>query len=242
MTSTTAPITVSMTLRFMDRLPPVRDEPSFPRPGSLLRAPRLVVARRRRALPAAQHRAGRPVGERRAAEVRQMLLLPGIVRPLARARRRVDRVMQPGMPLRRHSRGLGLAVVEHPAALAARHAAPFDEGPAAPFPIIAVAELVGADQLSPPPCEQPRPDAHLAPADLEPRPPPCHAGQRSARTIAPVRFAVQPRRRAGAHRPQRRSDASMPHLVSILNSTHEIWLRTVEFVAQLINQRSLIAL
>ena len=34
----------------------------------------------------------------------------------------------------------------------------------------------------------------------------------------------------------------MPHLVSILNGTHEIWLRTVEFMAQLINQRSLIAL
>src|SRR5215472_1798577 len=90
-----------------------------------------------------------------------MLLLPGIFRlGLARRRRRVDGMMQPAMPLRRHARGFGDAVIEHPAPLAARHAAAFDERAAGLLAVIAVAELIGADQLSLEPGVKSRANAH----------------------------------------------------------------------------------
>src|SRR5579885_768099 len=144
-----------------------RRSPLGPIPFALLRAPRLVIPGRFGAVYAPQNRARWPVCDGRAAQIRHMLLLPGIMRPLARPRRRVDRVVQPGVPLRRHARGLDLAVIEPPAPLAARHAAAPDESAPRLLAVIAIAELVGADQLALPPGEEPSPDAHCNPIDLE---------------------------------------------------------------------------
>src|SRR5258705_5472314 len=104
-----------------------------------------------------------------------MRLLTGIVRPLTGFRRSVDGVMQPGMPLRRHARGLGLAVIDDPASLSARHAAAANQLSTTLLPVVAVAELVGADQLALPPREQPPAHCHarcniLLPAAASPAP------------------------------------------------------------------------
>src|ERR1700756_2241634 len=124
------------------------------------RRPRLVIASRWRAMAAAQHPAGRAIRERRACQIGLMRLLPGIMRPLTGFRRRVDGVMQPGMPLRRHARGLDLAVIDDPASLPARHATAANQLSVTLLPVVAVAELVGADQLALPPREQPRANGH----------------------------------------------------------------------------------
>src|SRR5260221_12470981 len=116
-------------------------------------------------MPPAQQRAGRAIGKRRAAEIGLMLLLPGIMRPLAGLRRRIDGVVEPGMPLRRHARRLDLAIIKHPAPLAAPHAAAANQLPATLLPVVSIAELVGAGQLAPPPWEQPRAVGE-APSDI----------------------------------------------------------------------------
>src|SRR5690348_11772226 len=107
------------------------------------RDPRLVVAGRRRAAPALEVVARRPVGAGGAGQIRQMLLLPGAARRAARRRRLLDDMVQPGVPLRRHLGGLGLALVEHPALLAAAGEA------ARPglVAVVRVAERVAADAL-----------------------------------------------------------------------------------------------
>src|SRR5690606_29694511 len=104
---------------------------------ALFRLPRLVVAGRNRAASLRQDAALRPIGLRRAGQVRPVRLLPF-------ARRVVDQrlvmgVVQPAVPVRRHPGGLHQAVVDHPAP------------PAAPLAIVAVAELVLADELALPP-------------------------------------------------------------------------------------------
>src|SRR6266496_3344164 len=104
-TTTTAPITVSMTLPLIGRLP-----------AALFRRPRLVIAGRANAVAAAQHRAGRMIGERSPGHVRQVVLFPGMA--LARLGRLVDHVVQPGMPFRRYLGAFRLAIVDDPAPVA----------------------------------------------------------------------------------------------------------------------------
>src|SRR5277367_1546801 len=103
---TTAPMTVSIMLPLIDRLP-----------GGSFRRPRLVIASRTIAVAAAQHRAGRMVGQRGPGHVRLVILLPRMA--LARLGQVVDHVMQPGMPFRRHLGAFRLAVVDDPAPVAA---------------------------------------------------------------------------------------------------------------------------
>src|SRR5712691_4040847 len=87
------------------------------RAGALFRRPRLVIAGGADPVSAAQHRAGRVIGERRAGQIRLVRQLPRIF--LARRWHLVDHVVQPGVPLRRHLGTLGLAVVDDPAPVAA---------------------------------------------------------------------------------------------------------------------------
>src|ERR1700693_1578573 len=129
---TTAPITVSIMLPLIFRLP-----------GGLFRRPRLVIAGRAVAVAAAQHRARRMVGLRGPGHVRLMILFPGMA--LARLGQLVDHVMQPGMPFRRHLGAFRLAVIDDPAPVAA-------EAPAAPprrlvalEAVVAVAVGIAAD-------------------------------------------------------------------------------------------------
>src|SRR5262245_57462357 len=126
---------VSMTLRFILGLR---------RSG---RNPGLVIAGALGAVAALQRMAGRTVGLRRTREVRQMRLLPGALMGLAGFRRVLDDLVQPTVPFRRHAGGLGLAVVEHPAALALLALG-------AAVDVVAVAEGIGADQLAMEPSEE----------------------------------------------------------------------------------------
>src|SRR5205807_3202725 len=102
---TTAPITISMTLPLIFRLP-----------GALFRRPRLVVAGGTNAVAAAQHGALRMVGQRGSGHVGQVVLFPGMA--LARPGRLVDHMMQPGMPFGRHFGAFRLAIVDDPAPVA----------------------------------------------------------------------------------------------------------------------------
>src|SRR5207302_11315432 len=61
------------------------------------------------------------MGGGRAGEVRPVRLPPAARYHLFLRRRRVDGVMQPAVPGRRHSRGFDDAGVDHPAPLAAHH-------------------------------------------------------------------------------------------------------------------------
>src|SRR5947209_17399096 len=122
------------------------------------RLPGLVVTARAGALAALERVTRRAVGEAGAGQVGDVGLLPIAHRPVARAWRHVDHVVQPGMPLGRHLRGLGLAVIEHPA--------PDLLGVARTLLLeIAVAEGVLADRGAAPPREQPGSERHaLRPA------------------------------------------------------------------------------
>src|SRR5216684_4563949 len=130
---TTAPITVSMTLPLIARLP-----------AALFRRPRLVIAGRASAVAAAQHRAGRMVGQGGPGHVRQVVLFPGMA--LARLGQLVDHVMQPGMPFRRHLGAFRLAVVDDPAPVAAESPAAPPRRLVAPEAIVVVAVGVAADR------------------------------------------------------------------------------------------------
>src|SRR5262249_13794075 len=88
-----------------------------------------------------------------AAEVALVLLLPGIARQAALRRRFMDGVVQPAVPVGRHARGLGLAVVDHPAL------AP-PAGDCALVLIVAIALIVAADQLAAHFGEQPSAQRH----------------------------------------------------------------------------------
>src|SRR5262249_3142502 len=72
----------------------------------------------------------------------------------------VHGVVQPGMPFRRHFRGLRRAVIEHPAALAAVAATAGTELTARLLPIVTGAVRIGADELALPPREEPRSNGH----------------------------------------------------------------------------------
>src|SRR5687767_6209891 len=88
-------------------------------PWGLFRVPGLVVAGRALAVAAARDRALRPAGVDRAGQVREVILLPGLQLEGLGGRRLVEGVVQPAMPLGRDLRGVGIALVDHPAALAA---------------------------------------------------------------------------------------------------------------------------
>src|SRR5262249_39081624 len=62
-------------------------------------------------------------------------------------RRDVDGVVQPAVPRRRHAGGFGIAVIDHPAPLEAERR--IDR--AAAGPVVAIAALIGTDQVAEPP-------------------------------------------------------------------------------------------
>src|SRR5258705_13674616 len=111
------------------------------------RLPGLVVAGRGGAAAARQRRAGRPVSRRRPRQVRDVRLFPFARRVAFLGRRDIDSVVQPAMPVRRHARGLGITVVDHPAPLKAERRGDL----AADGAIIAITLLVRADQFAKPP-------------------------------------------------------------------------------------------
>src|ERR1700722_739042 len=164
--STTAPITVSIILPFIARL-----RASFAGPTLLFRRPRLVIAGGARAMPAAQHGAGRVIRQRRPGHIGLMRLLPRKMRPLAR--HLVDRVMQPGMPFGRDFRAFRFAVIDDPAPLAAEAATAPPRWPVALEPIIRIAVGVGSDPFAAQPGQESRPECRHLPISL------------GARTIAP---------------------------------------------------------
>src|SRR5208283_1657485 len=131
----------------------------------LFRRPRLVIARGAGAMPAAQHRPLRVIGLRRAGQVGLVRLFPGIVRP--RAGHLVDRVMQPGVPLRRNLRALRLALVDDPAPLAAEAAAATPGRLVALEAVIGVAIRVRADPLAAQPSQESRPKRRHHPVPSE---------------------------------------------------------------------------
>src|SRR6201995_148047 len=108
---------------------------------------------------AAQDRARRVIGVGRAGHVRLVRYLPGRAGPVA-ARQLVHGMVQPGMPFRGHLRRLRLAVVDDPPLLAAEPAAAAPQRPGPAFAVIAVAVIVGADQLAPQPSQQTRAERH----------------------------------------------------------------------------------
>src|SRR5262249_58589582 len=108
------------------------------------RRPGLVVAGRLRPAALRQRRSDRAVGAGRAGEIGPVRLPPRPRRDLFLRRRRVDRVVQPAMPGRRHDRGFGGAVVDHPAPLKTERRV----GLAPPGAVIAIAELVLAYELA----------------------------------------------------------------------------------------------
>src|SRR4029079_4522597 len=88
-----------------------------------------------------------PMGRRRAGQIWPVRLLPGPRLIALFVGRHIDGVVEPAVPRRRHRRGLGLAVVDHPA--------PFHQQRridlAAAGAEIAVAELVLTDRFAVPP-------------------------------------------------------------------------------------------
>src|SRR5688572_1548082 len=112
-----------------------------------VRRPRHIIAGRLRALALAQDRALRPIGQRGAGPVRQMRQLPGarLVRFLAR--RRLGRESEPAAPARRHLGRVDLAVIDDPAP--PRPDGRIDERTLGL--VVAVAELVLADEAAAPP-------------------------------------------------------------------------------------------
>src|SRR5215468_11838325 len=88
--------------------------------------------------------------------------------PLARGvvvlrRRHVDDVMDPAVPSRRDARGLGIAVIDHPAALEAERRIDF----AAAGAVVAIALIVGADEFAEPPGPELRAKSLAAPPGEE---------------------------------------------------------------------------
>src|SRR5262245_34107942 len=84
------------------------------------------------------------MGAGRAGEVGPVRLPPWPRRDLVLGRRYVNGVMQPAVPGRRHGRGFGETVVDHPSPLAPQRRIDL----AAPGAVVAVAELVLADELA----------------------------------------------------------------------------------------------
>src|SRR5690606_23033024 len=112
---------------------------------SLFGPPRSVVAGRLWTAAGAHDRACRPVGLRCSSQVGPMGLLPGTPLIALLGWRRVSRVMEPAVPVRRHQRRFRKSRVDDPApGLAVR-------SDAALLHIVAVAELVLTNELALPP-------------------------------------------------------------------------------------------
>src|SRR5215467_4308671 len=79
---------------------------------------------------------------------------------LARGHYYVDRVVQPGMPFRRHLRSFRLAIIDDPALLAAGPAPAAPQRFSAALAVIAVTVRIGADQFAAKPSQQARAERH----------------------------------------------------------------------------------
>src|SRR5262245_23435548 len=84
------------------------------------------------------------MGAGRAGEVGPVRLPPWPRRDLVLGRRYVEGVMQPAVPASRHAAGFGEAVVDHPSPLAPQRRI----GLPAPGAVVAIADLVRADELA----------------------------------------------------------------------------------------------
>src|SRR5712692_5747433 len=127
------------------------------------RLPSLVIAGGGRPAARLQRRARGPVGVGRAGEIWPVRLLPLARRVVLLRGRHVDRVVQPAVPGRRHARGFGEAVIDHPAPLEAQ--ARIDL--AATRAVVAVAEFVLADELAVEPGPQLRAEGLAVPPSKE---------------------------------------------------------------------------
>src|SRR5262249_3816207 len=121
----TAPITVSIALRFMPRPFAASErsrDPSSWMPCSLgttsVGDPRLVIVAGLRAVAAFEHMSRRAIGLHGSGQVRGVFLLPLALRLVARRRCGLA-AMQPAMPFRRHLRRFRLAIVNDPTPLPA---------------------------------------------------------------------------------------------------------------------------
>src|ERR1700719_3986564 len=154
------------------------------------RLPGLVIAGGGRAAAGLQRRARGPVGVGRAGEIRPVRLLPLARLVLLFRGRHVDGVVQPAVPGRRHARGLRDAVIDHPSPLKAEARIDLPSSCA----IVAVAELVLADEFAVEPGPQLRAEGLAVPPGEEAKPKRLHA------------FALErrsgPSRTRGAGRPR----------------------------------------
>src|SRR5205085_11650514 len=130
---------------------------------SVPRRPGLVVAGGRRTPAGGERGAGGTIGLRGAGHVRNMRLFPFARRVFVLRRRDVDRVMDPAVPFRRDARGLGIAVIDHPAPLETERR--IDRATAGA--VVAVALIVGADQFAEPPGPELRAKGLAAPPGEE---------------------------------------------------------------------------
>src|SRR6202158_4267586 len=165
------------------------------------RLPGFVIAGGGRAAAGFERRARRPVGVRRAGEIRPVRLLPLARLVVLLGRRHVDGVVQPAVPRRRHARGLGDAAIDHPAPLEAE--ARIDL--AAARAVVAVAEFVLADELAVEPSPQLRTEGLAVPPGekaepkrfhafaLEPRPVPVQKDRSLSGALTPVLLELHER-------------------------------------------------
>src|SRR5260370_17237683 len=121
--------------------------------AALFGCPRLVIPGGAGPMAAAQDRARRVIGIGRAGHVWLVRFFPGMARTVG-ARHLVHRMVQPGMPFRRHFRPLRLAVVDDPALLAAEPAAAAPQRCPAALAVIAVAVTFVAARFPPQPTHQ----------------------------------------------------------------------------------------
>src|SRR5262245_2452216 len=154
----------------------------------ICRPPRPVVAGGARAAPLRQGRTARPVGRRRAGQIGPVRLLPRVRAVLLGGRRYVDRVMQPAVPARRHARGLGVAVIDHPAPLEAKRLVDL----AAARAVVVVAVFVLADEFAIEPRPQLRAERLTVPPGEEAQQQGFHGGSRgrSLRSAASCHLAA----------------------------------------------------
>ena len=126
--------------------PPILYRQAGCSPTQLLFAgiPGLVIARRFWPPTCGKCRTRRPQGARRTGHVRPVRLLPGARLVVFLRGWRVDRMVQPTVPRRRHHRGFRVTVVDHPAALETERLV---DRPA-PGAIIAIAEFVLTDRFA----------------------------------------------------------------------------------------------
>src|SRR5262249_8767643 len=114
------------------------------RPRVLAGRPGLVVAGGFGPAPLRQGRPARPMREWRAGEIGPMRLFPRVPLGLVQRRRHGLGLQQPTVPAGRYLGSLGEAVIDHPATLESKRRIDL----AAARAVIAIAELIGADELA----------------------------------------------------------------------------------------------